>query len=275
MAQDLTVNIKTTSEVPQAMEKAKAATVSFSKQIEDIQKKFSTAFKDIFLGFTAPMVLLQGAISYISGAMQQARQDAKEGLDLLAAGESRFAKSEEAKAAAYFKRKKELDEEKKLVESGRAEITKKILENENGMFKDFELPSNYVRQLQTGQTTLSGLAQDKEVQRMALEYFKKTDEGRKISESLFGPDKKKIEEPKKEKEKLPEIRGISTDANSFSGNVIGVGQNPVISAIHEQTEIAKQQLEYLRLLAYKNATAPSPNITDKGATPATPATGSN
>ena len=69
MAQDLTVNIKTTSDVPQAMEKSKSAVVSFSKQVEDIQKKFSTAFKDIFLGFTAPMVLLQGTISIISNAI--------------------------------------------------------------------------------------------------------------------------------------------------------------------------------------------------------------
>ena len=83
MAQDLTVNIKTTSDVPQAMEKSKSAVVSFSKQVEDIQKKFSTAFKDIFLGFTAPMVLLQGTISIISNAIAKAKQDAKEGLDLL------------------------------------------------------------------------------------------------------------------------------------------------------------------------------------------------
>jgi len=51
MAQDLTVNIKTTSDVPQAMDKAKSATVSFGKQVEDIQKKFSTAFKDIAFAF--------------------------------------------------------------------------------------------------------------------------------------------------------------------------------------------------------------------------------
>lgn len=73
MAQDLTVNIKTTSDVPQAMDKSKTAVVSFAKQVEDIQKKFSTGFKDIFLGFTAPMVILQSAISFISGAIAQAK----------------------------------------------------------------------------------------------------------------------------------------------------------------------------------------------------------
>ena len=45
MAQDLTVNIKTTSDVPQAMDKAGAAASNFDKQLGDIGKKFSTSFK--------------------------------------------------------------------------------------------------------------------------------------------------------------------------------------------------------------------------------------
>ena len=65
MAQSLEVNIKTTSDVPQAMDKAKSATVSFGKQVEDITKKFSTGFKDIFLSFLGPMALLGTAIAYI------------------------------------------------------------------------------------------------------------------------------------------------------------------------------------------------------------------
>jgi hypothetical protein len=235
MAQSLEVNIKTTSDVPKAMEKAKSATVSFSKQVEDIQKKFSTAFKDIFLGFTAPMVLLQSAISYISGAMQQARQDAKEGLDLLATGESRFAKSEEARAAAYFKRKKELEDEKKLVEAGRTEITKQILQNEGGMFKDFELPQKYVDALKAGSVTMSGLAQDTEVQRLAMEYFNKTDEGRKITESLGAPSGQTSPSAFKSPE-------------GFS-NVVGVGANPVIEAMTAQLEEAKKQTELLQQIA--------------------------
>jgi hypothetical protein len=235
MAQSLEVNIKTTSDVPQAMEKAKSATVSFSKQVEDIQKKFSTAFKDIFLGFTAPMVLLQSAISYISGAMQQARQDAKDGLDLLATGESRFAKSEEARAAAYFKRKKELEDEKKLVEAGRAEVTSQILKNEGGMFRDFELPQKYVDQLRSGSVTMEGLSKDTEVQRLAMEYFNKTDAGRKITESL-GPAATQAQP------------GTFKSPEGFS-NVIGVGANPVLESMTAQLEEQRKQTELLTMIA--------------------------
>lgn len=77
-----------------------------------------------------------------------------------------------------------------------------------------------------------------------------------------------------EKDKAADTKGKDMTATGVSGNVIGVGQNPVVSAIHEQTELAKQSLEYLRMLATKNAAnTPSPNLTNKGATPVTPATG--
>jgi len=43
-------------------------------------------------------------------------------------------------------------------------------------------------------------------------------------------------------------------------------------AMQEQTEIAKQQLDYLRIMASKNGGSQiDPNLTNKGATPATPA----
>ena len=72
MAQSLELNIKTTSDVPQAMDKAKTATVSFGRQVEDIQRKFSTAFKDIALGFVAPMVIFQNIISSIKDDIEKA-----------------------------------------------------------------------------------------------------------------------------------------------------------------------------------------------------------
>jgi len=250
MAQSLEVNIKTSSDVPQAMDKAKTATVSFGKQVEDIQKKFSTGFKDIFLGFAAPMVLLQGAISFISGAIEKAKQDAKEGLNLLATGESRFSNTEEKRAAQYFKRKKELEDEKKLVESGRAEVTSQILKNEGGMFRDFELPEQYVRQLRSG-VSLETLAKDKDVQRLAMEYFNKTDEGKKLLESL-GPDKA--------------AKAADFKAPEGFGNVIGVGPNPVLEAINAQLEEAKKQTAALERIASATPGALPPDFTKTATT---------
>ena len=233
MAQSLELNIKTTSDVPQAMDKAKSAVNSFSSQLNAINNKFRGAFKDIALGFIAPMVILQSAISYISAAMAEAKQNAKDGLDLISQGKTAFASSEEAKAAAFFKRKKELDDERKLIEAGRQEITRQILANEGGQFKDFSLPDQYLRQLKEGSASMESLTKNKDVQRLALEYFTKTDEGRKLSESLG-----------------LNAEAAPTNPTSFKapegfGNVVGVGSNPVIEAMTLQLEEARKQTALL------------------------------
>lgn len=82
-------------------------------------------------------------------------------------------------------------------------------------------------------------------------------------------------EDKPETDKSAATKGKDPFGSSVSGSVIGVGSNPVVSAIHEQVEISKQQLEYLRILGTASMREfPSSNLTDKGATPDTPATNS-
>jgi hypothetical protein len=232
MAQDLTVNIKTTSDVPQAMDRAKTATVGFGKQVEDIQKKFSTAFKDIFLGFTAPMILIQSAISYISAQMEQARRDAKEGLDLIAQGKSEFASSEEAKTAAFFKRRKELEEEKRLVEQGRASLTEQILTDPE-LGKGFVPPQRIMQRLQSGES-IKGVSKDPELVRMAMDFLQQTEKGRKILAEATP-----IEASKQANFKGPE---------GFS-NVVGVGPNPVMEAMNLQLEESQKQTALLEKIA--------------------------
>jgi len=242
MAQDLTVNIKTTSDVPQAMNKASSAVVGFNKQIEDVQKKFSTGFKDIFLGFAAPMVLIQGIMGFLSKSMEETKRMAKEGLDLLAAGDSKLVSTEEKRAAAYFKRKKEMEDEKNLVESGRANVAKQILENKDGEFKDFNLPEEYVRKLREGSETIDSLSKNKDVQRMAMEYFNSTDKGKEIEASLAADQQK---------------AGTFKGPEGF-GSVIGVGANPVMEKMTQQNEL----LEEIRDVLFQNM-----NINNGGGVP--------
>ena len=251
MAQDLTVNIKTTSDVPKAMEKSKSAVVSFSKQIEDIQKKFSTGFKDIFLGFTAPMVLLQGALSILSKSMEDAKRSAKEGIDLIAAGETKFASTEEQRAAAYFKRRKEMEDEKKLVEAGRSDITKQILNNPGGMFADFDLPEEYVRKLREGSETIDSLSKNADVQRLAMEYFNTTEEGKKISASLS------------QEEASAGKAGTFKGPEGF-GTVVGVGANPVMEAMTRQNEILEEIKLILQEQSINDRSGVPMPFTDRG-----------
>jgi hypothetical protein len=80
---------------------------------------------------------------------------------------------------------------------------------------------------------------------------------------------------KAEKEKASDTKGKTggNSTSSVSGNVIGVGQNPVIAALQDQTEIAKQSMTYLEMIAYNFGPQNKfRDITEKGGTPVTPAT---
>ena len=248
MAQDLTVNIKTTSDVPQAMDRAKGATVSFGKQVEDIQKKFSTAFKDIFLGFTAPMVLIQSAISYISGAMEQAKRDAKEGLDLIAQGNSVFSNAEEAKTAAFFKRRAQIAEERRLISEGRTSLTQQIISDPE-LAKGFKLPDRITQRLKAGEA-VAGVAKDEELQRMAMDYLKETSKGRAILAEGLPDDAAKA-------------NGTSFKGPEGFGNVVGVGANPVMESMRNQL----LETQRTNALLEQIATAPAGTDFTKSATP--------
>ena len=228
MAQDLTVNIKTTSDVPQAMEKSKSAVVSFSKQVEDIQKKFSTAFKDIFLGFTAPMVLLQGTISIISNAIAKAKQDAKDGMDLIAKGETVFASSEEKRMATLFKAKKQREEELNLIRAGKEEMTRKFL-------TETEAGKNIVTKEMSGAVSMQmripsvdELAKRSDIQGEAVRRFLESPEGAQYA---------KILAEQEAKTKTKETKDGTFKGPEGFGSVIGVGANPVVEAMTKQTEV--------------------------------------
>jgi hypothetical protein len=74
---------------------------------------------------------------------------------------------------------------------------------------------------------------------------------------------------KEEKDKAADSK--SSNPSSVSGNVIGVGQNPVVTAIQEQQAIAREQLACLQIIAAKGTSSPSGDVTASGAVPSTPA----
>jgi hypothetical protein len=245
MAQDLTVNIKTTSDVPKAMEKSKSAVVSFSKQVEDIQKKFSTAFKDIFLGFTAPMVLLQGTISIISNAIAKAKQDAKEGLDLIAKGETVFASSEEKRMAILFKAKKQREDELDLIRAGKEEMTRKFLtETESGksiVSKEMSAAVASQRPI----PSVDQLSKRGDIQGEAVRRFLESPEGAQYA---------KILAEQEAKDTASENKAGSFKGPEGFGTVVGVGANPVMEKMTRQNEILEEIKIILQEQSIQNRT---------------------
>lgn len=229
--QDLTVNIKTTSDVPQAMDKAKAAAGSFDKQIQDIGMKFKTSFKDIALGFIAPMVILQGAISFISNAVAKAKQDAKEGLDLIAKGETVFASSEEKRMATLFKAKKQREDELNLIRAGKEEMTRKFLtETESGKNIVSKEMSGAVA-MQRPIPSVGELSKRADIQGEAVRRFLESPEGAQYAKIL-------AEQEAKDAEK--EVKAGTFKGPEGFGSVVGVGANPVMEKMTRQNEILEE-----------------------------------
>ena len=236
---DLSAKISTTSDIPDAMDKAKKATVSFEKQVQDIGKKFSTAFKDLAFAFVAPLVIVNNLIGFISEAIAKAKQDAQDGLNLLAKGETMYATDEEKKAANFFAAKKRTEAEQKSVLQGRAELARQFMDTKEGS----HLAGQYANR--KGITDPEGqayyfatLAHDKQFQAEALKAFLASPEG-KAYQPIF-----------EDKNKATDFKG----PQGFS-NVVGVGANPVMEAMNAQLDEAKKTNEILSSIASGHGTS--------------------
>ena len=249
MAQSLEVNIKTNSDVPQAMDKAKSATASFSKQVEDIQKKFSTAFKDVFLGFAAPMIIVNKAMSMIADRLEEARKLAADGAELLAKGETKYASSDEKKLANFMKMKAADEKEKAEVYAGMQKITEDYFtKTEEGkkLAKEIQDKGGVEAELLYMRTYTE------DMRKKALDSFLNSEEGKKFK-PIFDADK-------------TAAKSADFKAPEGFGNVIGVGPNPVLEAINAQLEEAKKQTAALERIASATPGALPPDFTKTATT---------
>lgn len=218
--------------VEQVTNRAKTAVSGFDKQVEGIGKKFGSAFKDIFLGFAAPMVILNNAISMIGSAMEKAKQDARDGLDLLAKGETMYATSEEKKMAAFFKAKRAREEEMATVSTGKSQIAAQFLGTEQGKKIAYKLAQERGQIIQD-ELDLLMFPKDPEFQKRALDAFLKSPEG-KTYQPIFDSAGKDTFKPE-----------------GLSSNVVGVGQSPGMAALNEQVRLQQEIAEMMRRIAEK------------------------
>lgn len=252
MAQSLELNIKTTSDVPQATEKAKEAIASLEKraasaktspvanaveqttgkatktvetQFDKIGKAFGNSISSVFLSFAGPLALISGIIGLIANSIADAKQLAQDGLNRIAEGRSKMATDEETKMANFFKAKDAREKEEREVAAGRAEMTRRFLE-------ETEEGRKIVRDATRGSPGYHEgvLTNDPRIQQQALEAFLKSPEGKRYSH-IFEAEK-------------------ATKENSFKApegfsNVVGVGANPVLQAMDEALAESKKQTAVL------------------------------
>jgi hypothetical protein len=238
MAQDLTVNVKTTSDVPQAMDKAKQATTGFGKQVEDIQKKFSTSFKDIFLSFLGPMALLGAAIGFIGKIIADNQKKQEDANQAAIDGTNELMSAEDRYYARKMDREKKAKETQEQAATSREDITREFLLNDpRGQAMVRKMRSGLIEPVRsyTNAVAKNKQVQD-EVQKIIAEDIKKN------PEKALG-----LSDKKESNFKGPE---------GFS-NVIGVGPNPVMEAMARQIEIQEQQLAELKKISGTDNAVPT------------------
>lgn len=230
---DVKANIAVSTDVEQATQKTQKGIVSMQKQIEDIQKKFSTFGKDLFLGFFGPMALFQTAMGFIQDQLNEAKQRAQEGYDLLAKGDTLYATSEQKRRASYVQyRIAQMEEEKKVKEGAQL-----VYENFLNMKEGQAIYQKHLGQFsgpegEPTMTTIPRMAANAQVRKDIEDWFKSH----------------------------PEISGPSQQQRDFKtpqgfSNVVGMGANPVIEAMTAQLEEAKKTNEILSNIASGRGTS--------------------
>ena len=235
MAQYLTVNIKTTSDVPQAMDRAKSATVSFGKQVEDIQKKFSMEFKDIFLSFLGPMALLGVAINYIGKLIEENQRKHREANQAAIDGTNELMSAEDKYYAKKRDNERKDKENREQAKMSREDITKDFLLNDPIGRAIMQLKGAGEQNRPGFLKPISGMSREEQAGKLAQ------------SPEIQSAVQLAIMDQAK-KNPLPSERKDFKGPEGFS-NVIGVGPNPVLEAMAKQTEIALAQLAELQKIS--------------------------
>jgi hypothetical protein len=217
MAQDLTVNIKTTSDVPEAMNKAKTATTGFAKQIQDIGNKFGTSFKDIFLSFLGPMALLTGAIALIGKMIADNEKNRSEAMQAAISDTNELMSAEDRYYAKKLERENKGKEKVKEAETARVEVTKEFL------LKD-PRRNQVVDEMTFQHLGANRLADRKEIQDKVQAIISKDLEN--------NPEEPAAKEAEKKAGSFKGPEGF--------GTVVGVGANPVMEKMTRQNEILEE-----------------------------------
>lgn len=230
MSQKLGIEIDTKSNVTQETDKAKSAIVSMEKQVQDVQKKFSTAFKDIFLSFTAPLVLFNAALNMITSAIEKSKQDAREAVDFASKGESKYVSKGEAALAQSVLSAEQDQKEKEMAEKARSESVRRYMKLDEGV-----------------------LGFGGNADKIIGEMFKSGNWARAAGAYLGVNDLANDPEAQKAAQRLAEQENKGKNMREFSApqgfsNVVGVGANPALEAMTQQLDVQRDMLDQLKLL---------------------------
>jgi hypothetical protein len=244
------------SDVPQKMAQAKASMEGVEGAANAVGKKFREAFKDIALGFVAPMILVQKAIGFITDKIEQAKKKAEDARN--------FAKEEESKKyireggreaiLQYMEREQEAEKRKKG-EDAQSQGYRKFLEaDERGkaIVKEEEKKRPELQSAFSFGGSASILSAEDAI--------------RQRIDAVLNADiaaRQAVEDAKKTGDKAKDATAKATGPEVGS-NVVGVGQSPQLEAMRQQTDLLASIDMTLRGIVNAGVHPSSANLTEKG-----------
>ena len=229
------------SDVPEKMAKAKASMEGLEGAANGLSKKFREAFKDIALGFIAPMVLVQQAISFISNSIEKARQDAKDAVEFAAGIKAEdLSKSPVDATTRYLAQKLQVDirtekEQEQAKKAKQVVVEEFLMRDPRGMEY---YNKNAGLNMETGGPAISAsnLAMLKRVQDDVF--------------AMVQGDMNKALKDEQDKSAAAKAKETTAAAKGMEvgSNVVGVGMSPQLDALNRSVAIQEDMANSLRTL---------------------------
>jgi len=223
MSNEVRFNITGDTNAEQVAGRVKSSVGSMESQIDGIGKKFSSAFKDIFLSFFAPLALLTAALSFISKAIDEKNAKIKSAQDFAEKGESEYLDDTTKGLARRRAEKTRTKEEQELAKIAREQEAFEFLGESSENRAKVEAKMTGMQRLKYFFHSYESAAKQEEMQKLIAQVYKEEEAPKGFTNKDF---------------KSPE---------GFS-NVVGVGASPVLEAMTQQLEQQKMQTYLLQQL---------------------------
>lgn len=220
--------------VDQVTDQTKKGLDGIEKNAKRVGDAFGMSMSSIFLKFLGPMALLQAAINWVSTAIDESKQKAKDAMDLAVKGESMAVKAETSYLARKYATEDQTKKEEDLSKEADTATTERYIK-ENGMKVMNKM--GVMGWLKYGLASYGYASKQEDVQSAVRELTK--------------------EDAMKEQLTLRAAKGSDFKGPEGFSNIVGVGANPVLENLTMQLDIQREMLVQLEI-----ANAPKSENTD-------------
>ncbi len=254
-------------------DRVKQSVSTLEKNMQGIESKFKNFGKDLFLSFAAPMVILNQAINMISAAIEKSRAEVRDALADAEKGENKYLRAGTVTSAREVAQRKQ-----DALDRKNAKLAAEALAEEQGKEGGFmgiggEQNKAAFQFVQESTGTLDFLRRSGKAFLMnaGISNFAKDEEMQQVLEKRASarvaesPEAKAAEAAQKQKEVAEKQsdaqKALDSRSKTFGGadgfsNVVGVGANPVLTAISAQLDEQRKQTAILQQIAMSGSYTP-------------------